>query len=252
MSGGVRLTVQGARATIALDRPEKLNALTVQDLSDFAAALGQVHAAPDVRVLVVTGAGDRAFSSGVSLADVDGGDWSDSPLTALCDGLEQFPLPTICALNGSAWGGAVEVALACDFRIGVEGMIARITPAALGICYDPGGVARIVRRLGPQAARRMLLAAETLDSAALLASGFLDRAVPHAAFAAEVDAMVERIAALAPLAVQGMKRTIVELGEGGLDAGAARERVAAAWASDDLREGLAAMREKRQPSFTGR
>ncbi|MFN3616340.1 MAG: enoyl-CoA hydratase/isomerase family protein, partial [Rubrimonas sp.] len=143
MSGGVRLAVEGARATITLDRPDKLNALTVQDLSDFAAALGRVHAAEGARVLVVTGAGERAFSSGASLAEVDGGDWSDSPLTALCDGLEQFPLPTICALNGSAWGGAVEVALACDFRIGVEGMIARITPAALGICYDPGGVARI-------------------------------------------------------------------------------------------------------------
>jgi len=132
MRGAVRLALTGARATITLDRPDKLNALTVADLEAFAAALGEVHAAPAVRVLVVTGAGARAFSSGVSLGDVAGADWSDNPLTALCDGLEQFPLPTVCALNGGVWGGGAEIALACDFRIGVEGMVCAVPPARLG------------------------------------------------------------------------------------------------------------------------
>ncbi len=249
--GAVRLALTGARATITLDRPEKLNALSVADLEDFAAALGEVHAAPGARVLVVTGTGARAFSSGVSLGDVAGADWSDNPLTALCDGLEQFPLPTICALNGGVWGGGAEIALACDFRIGVAGMVCRVPPAALGIHYEPGGIARAMRKLGAQAARRMFLAAETFDDASLLALGLIDRLVAPERLAAETDALADRLAALAPLAVQGMKRTIVELAENRLDAEAAKARIAQAWASADLREGLAAMKKKRAPAFRG-
>jgi enoyl-CoA hydratase/carnithine racemase len=248
----IDLSINGPRATIALNRPEKRNALEVADLEAFAAALGEVHTAEDVRVLVVTGTGEKAFSSGVALGDVGGRDWSDNPLTALCDGLEQFPLPTVCALNGGVWGGAAEIAAACDFRIGVEGMVCRVPPAALGIHYEPGGIARAMRRIGAQAARRMFLAAEQFDAAELLRIGFLDKLVPAGDLAGETAALVDRLAALAPLAAQGMKRTIVELSEGALDAEAARARVAAAWTSEDLREGLAAMREKRAPVFRGR
>ena len=250
-ASAVRLALTGARATITLDRPEKLNALSVADLEDFATALGQVHAASEARVLVVTGTGARAFSSGVSLGDVAGADWSDNPLTALCDGLEQFPLPTICALNGGVWGGGAEIALACDFRIGVEGMVCAVPPARLGIHYEPGGIARAMRKLGAQTARRLFLAAEQFDDKALLALGFVDRLVAPQALAAAVDALADRIAGLAPLAVQGMKQTIVELAENRLDGEAARARIAQAWASADLREGLAAMKEKRAPQFRG-
>ena len=248
----VRLAIAPPRATITLDRPEKLNALEVADLRAFAAALAEVHGRDGVRVLVVTGAGERAFSSGVALGDVGAQDWSDNPLTALCDGLEQFPLPTVCALNGGVWGGGAEIALACDFRIGVEGMVCAVPPARLGIHYEPAGIARATRRIGAQGARRMFLAAESFEAAELLRLGFVDRLVPRERLAAETDALAERLAGLAPLAVQGMKRTIVELAEGRLDAGAAQARVAQAWASADLREGLAAMAQKRPPRFSGR
>lgn len=247
----IRLAIDGARATITLDRPEKLNALEVADLDAFAAALAEVYAAPEVRALVVTGTGARAFSSGVALGDVGATDWSDNPLTALCDGLEQFPLPTVCALNGGVWGGAAEIAAACDFRIGVTGMVCRVPPAALGIHYEPAGIARVMRRIGAQAARRMFLAAEAFDDAELLRIGFVDCLVAPDRLAEETDALVARLTSLAPLAVRGMKQTIVELSEDRLDAAAARARITEAWASADLREGLAAMREKRAPRFTG-
>ena len=248
----IRLSLAPPRATVTLDRPDKRNALEVADLRAFAAALAEVFARDDIRVLVVTGTGDRAFSSGVSLGDVGAQDWSDNPLTALCDGLEQFPLPTICALNGGVWGGGAEIALACDFRIGVAGMVCAVPPARLGIHYEPAGIARAMRRVGGQAARRMFLAAESFDAAELLRIGFVDRLVSPDRLAAETDALAERLAGLAPLAVQGMKRTIVELAEDRLDAAAAAGRVAAAWGSADLREGLAAMAQKRPPRFTGR
>ena len=106
-----------------------------------------------------------------------GADWSDNPLTRLCDALEAFPVPTVAGLNGGAYGGGVELALACDFRIGVTGMRAFAPPARLGIHYEPAGIARVIDRLGSQAARRMFLLAETFDAPALLAAGFLDRLV---------------------------------------------------------------------------
>jgi enoyl-CoA hydratase/carnithine racemase len=252
ISDAIRLAIAAPRATITLSRPQKRNALEVADLAAFAAALGRVHDAEGVRVLVVTGEGDRAFCSGVSLGDVATQDWSDNPLTALCDGLEQFPLPTICALNGGVYGGGAEIALACDFRIGVEGMACFVPPARLGIHYEPAGIARAMRVLGAQAARRLFLAAESFDAPALLAAGFVDRLVPPGRLAAETDALAGRIAALAPLAVQGMKRSINEIAAGRLDEAAARARIAEAWASQDVAEGLAAMREKRPPVFTGR
>lgn len=248
----VRLAVEGPVAALTLDAPQKRNALGVSDLSDFAQALAEAHAAPDVRVLTVTGAGDRAFCAGVDFSDVGGRDWSDNPLTALCDGLEQFPLPTVAALNGAVWGGGVEIALACDFRIGVAGMRACAPPAKLGIEYEPDGIARAMRRLGAQAARRVFLAAETLHDAELLRIGFVDSLVAPEALAAAVADKAAALAALAPLAVRGMKRSILEIAEGRLDRPAARARIAAAWASEDLAEGLAAAKARRAPVFHGR
>lgn len=252
MSDAVALTIDGPVATITLNRPAKRNSLEVADLEAFAAALGEAHADPALRVLVVTGAGEKAFCSGVALGDVASQDWSDNPLSALCDGLEQFPWPTICALNGGVYGGGAEIALACDFRIGVEGMACFIPPARLGIHYEPSGIDRARRLLGVQMARRLFLALESFDAEALLACGFLDRLVAREQLGGAVGDLAGRLAGFAPLAMQGMKRTINELATGTLDTAAARARIAEAWASEDLREGLAAMKEKRAPVFRGR
>lgn len=106
--------------------------------------------------------------------------------------------------------------------------------------------------IGTQAARRMFLAVETFDDVGLERIGFVDRLVAPEALADAAESFARDLAALAPMAVQGMKRTIDELARGALDDAAARERIAACWASEDLREGLAAMREKRKPRFEGR
>jgi enoyl-CoA hydratase/carnithine racemase len=243
--------VDGAVARLVLDRPEAHNALDRPAIAELLALLEDWAGRADLRALVLTGRG-KSFCAGVALGDVAGADWTDNPLTRLCDALEAFPLPTVAALNGGVYGGGVELALACDFRVGVTGMRAFVPPARLGIHYEPAGIARAIDRLGSQAARRLFLLAESFDAEALLALGFLDQLVAPEALDARVGEIAATLAGLAPLAVQGMKRTIVELGRGRLDEAAARARVAACFASADHAEGLAAQREKRPPRFTGR
>jgi enoyl-CoA hydratase/carnithine racemase len=241
----------GAIGTIVLDRPEAHNALDRAAMERFRAVLDDWADDDDLRAVVVTGRG-RSFCAGAALGDVGGGGWDDNPLTHLCDALETFPVPTVAALNGGAYGGGVEIALACDFRIGVTGVRAFVPPARLGIHYEPAGIARAIDRLGSQAARRMFLLAETFDADALRAMGFLDHLVAPEALEAKVAETTAAIAGLAPLAVRGMKRTIVELSRETLDPGAARARIAACFASEDHAEGLAAQKERRAPRFTGR
>ena len=153
--------LDGAIGRIVLDRPEAHNALDRAAMEAFAAALDDWTGAAALRAVVVTGRG-RSFCAGASLGDVGGGGWDDNPLTRLCDALEAFPVPTVAALNGGAYGGGVEIALACDFRVGVTGMRAFAPPAKLGIHYEPAGIRRAIDRLGSQAARRMFLLARDL------------------------------------------------------------------------------------------
>ncbi|MBP7240871.1 enoyl-CoA hydratase/isomerase family protein [Amaricoccus sp.] len=243
--------IEGPVARMVLDRPEAHNALDQEAMRRLTALLADWSERTEIRALVLTGRG-RSFCAGAALGDVAGQDWSENPLTALCDALEAFPAPTIAALNGGAYGGGVEIALACDFRVGVTGMRAFAPPARLGIHYDPAGIRRAIDRLGAQTARRMFLLAETFDAEALLATGFLDWLVAPEALQAKADEVAATASGLAPLAVRGMKRTIVELSRGALDADAARARIRACFASADHAEGLAAQREKRVPRFEGR
>lgn len=247
----IEAALDGPIARVTLNRPEAHNALDRPAIAGLTHVLAEWATRDDLRVLVLTGRG-RSFCAGAALGDVAGADWTDNPLTRLCDALEAFPVPTVAALNGGAYGGGVELALACDFRIGVPDMRAFVPPARLGIHYEPAGIARAIDRLGAQAARRMFLLAETFDADALHRMGFLDHLVQPDALEARTAELAATVAGLAPLAVRGMKRTILELTRGTHDAAAARDRIAACFASDDHAEGLAARRDRRPPRFTGR
>lgn len=238
-------------ARITLNRPETHNALDQTAMRAMTAQLERWAGRDDLRALILTGTG-RSFCAGAALGDVGGADWTDNPLTSLCNALEAFPAPTVAGLNGGVYGGGVELALACDFRVGVTGMRAFAPPARLGIHYDPAGIRRAVDRLGSQAARRLFLLAETFDAEGLDRLGFLDHLVAPEALEPKITELATTLAGLAPLAVRGMKRTILELTRGSLDADAARTRIAACFASADHAEGLAAQKEKRPPRFTGR
>lgn len=238
-------------ARLVLNRPETHNALDQAAMRAVTAQLAIWAERDDLRALVLTGTG-KSFCAGAALGDVGGADWSENPLTALCDALETFPAPTVAGLNGGVYGGGVELALACDFRVGVTGMRAFAPPARLGIHYEPAGIRRAIDRLGSQAARRMFLLAETFDDVALERLGFLDHLVPLEALEPKLAELTRTLTGLAPLAVRGMKRTIVELSRGTLDVAAARDRIAICFASADHAEGLAAQKDRRPPRFSGR
>jgi len=165
--------------------------------------------------------------------------------------MENVRVPSICALNGSVYGGATDLALACDFRIGIEGMQMFMPAARLGLHYYRGGLRRYVTRLGLAAAKKLFLTAATIDAAEMLRIGYLSELVPAVQLAAAVDTLAEQLAANAPLAVSGMKRALNQIARDEFDAVAFEQAVRAAASSEDVKEGLAAWAEKRKPQFRG-
>jgi enoyl-CoA hydratase/carnithine racemase len=246
----IEAEVQGAVGRIVLNSPANHNALDRPAMDALMRVFEDWSKRSELRVLILSGTGP-SFCSGAALGEVSKADWTEDRLTALCDALEAFPAPTVARLNGGVYGGGMELALSCDFRVGVTGMRAFAPPARFGIHYAPAGLARVIDRLGPQVARRIFLLGETFDDAALLCHGFLDRLVAPDELDAVTDRMADTLAAAAPLAIQGMKRSIVELSKGAHDDAAASRRIAICIASADHAEGMAARREKRKPRFTG-
>ena len=253
------VTIAGARATIRLNRPAQHNRIEPADLAVLHQAFERIDADPAVRVLVVTGTG-KSFSSGYhigALIERHGGqDASESrdenSFERTVDCLEALRVPTIAALNGGVYGGSTDLALACDFRIGVDGMRMQMPAARLGIVYYPSGIERYVSRLGVAAAKRLFLTAEPLGADEMLRIGYLDAVVPPEELMPRVDALAAELAANAPLALAGLKRAVNDAANGRLDRGALQAVRARCADSDDHAEALRAWAEKRKPVFHGR
>ena len=251
MASPIRLSHDGPVARITLDRIAKHNVLGIDDLPAFHDALDRI-AASEARVVVLTGAGAKAFSAGIELGDILATDWRVNPVEALIDRVEALPVPTIARLNGLAYGAAADLALACDLRVGVAGMRVGMPPARLGVVLHESGLRRFAARLTANAARRLLLGDETMEADELWRAGYLDRVVPPDRLEDTVRGLAEGIASLAPRALRAMKRALGELERGALDTDALKRETLACFASEDLKEGLQAFRTKRKPSFTGR
>jgi enoyl-CoA hydratase/carnithine racemase len=251
------VTVADGRALVRLNRPREHDRLEPADLDVLRETFGRVDADPAVRVLILTATG-KSFSSGFhigaladSLAGKGGVDEDRDGFERMVDRLEALRVPTIAALNGSVYGGATDLALACDFRIGVEGVRLVMPAARLGIVYYASGIRRYVTRLGVAAAKKLFLTAQPIDAGELLRIGYLDAVVPAADVMGRAEALAATLAANAPLAVAGLKRAVNEAAAGVLDREALGTVRANCAASADHAEGVRAWVEKRKPVFIG-
>jgi enoyl-CoA hydratase len=248
------LSIEAPRATIRLNRPRQLNKITPEDIVALMEQLDAIERNESVRVVVLTGTG-RAFSGGYDLGDIAARQQQPtqySPRSGfedLANRIEDFPLPTVCRLNGGVYGGSTDLALACDFRIGVEGCEMLMPAARLGLHYYASGIRRYVSRLGVGAAKKLFLTAQKIDAAEMLRVGYLDAIAPADELDARVDALAAILAANAPNAIRGMKRAINEIAHGAFDQEGAGRRHQESMRGEEIKEGLAAFKGKRNPDF---
>src|SRR6202790_3307247 len=240
------LALDGARATIRLNRPRHLNRLQPEDLDALINLFDRIEADPAIRVLVLTGTG-RAFSAGYDLGSIAERAANAQEQTAgsafeiVVNRLEDLAVPTICRINGGVYGGSTDLALACDFRIGVDSGEMFMPAARLGLHYYKSGIRRYVSRLGVDNAKKLFLTAEKIGAAEMLRIGYLTAMVPAEALDEEVDRLAAILAGNAPVAMRGMKRTINEFARGALDEAAADPRHRDSMGSAQIKEGIKAV-----------
>lgn len=244
------LSIDGPVAVITLRRPEVANRLDFPDLQTIRGYLREIDAMEHVLVLRVQGEG-RHFCSGFNVNSF-GTDNVGAAFEALTNELEAARPVTIAAINGGVYGGATDLALACDFRVGVTHTQMFVPAARLGLLFYQGGLHRYVSRLGVNVAKTLLLTGATFDARQMLACGFLTHLVEADQFAQTVQMLADQLAGMAPLALLGMKKHLTRIAAGNFDAAEYAADLTRADASDDLREGALAWQEKRAPRFNGR
>src|SRR6202166_3231387 len=248
------LELDGARATIRLNRPRHLNRLQPDDLDVLLKWFDRIEADPAIRVLVLTGTG-RAFSAGYDLGSIAERTANAREQTAgsafevVVNRLEDLAVPTICRINGGVYGGSTDLALACDFRIGVDTCEMFMPAARLGLHYYKSGIRRYVSRLGADNAKKLFLTAQKIDAREMLRIGYLTAMAPAETFDREVDRLAGVLAGNAPVAMRGMKRAINEFARGRLDEEPADRRHRDSMRSAEIKEGIKAFSEKRPPKF---
>jgi methylglutaconyl-CoA hydratase len=255
----VRVEREGPAVFLTLCRPEAANALSRALVADLRAAIKGLSGRDGAAAVILTGQGEKAFCAGADLRErrtfsLDQTRAFLRDLNALVDEVATFPRPVIAALNGSAFGGGLELALACDLRLCVEGAELGLPEVRLGIIPGAGGTQRLSRLCGVGVAKELILTGRRIEADRARAVGIVNAVVPAGKLRAEALSWAQEVALCAPLAVSQAKRAIDDgfgrpLGEA---LGVERTAYEAVLTSEDRNEGLAAFAEKRRPSWKGR
>lgn len=250
---------RGAVRVITVNRPDKLNALNRETLSELRAAFSDAGATDSVRVVVLTGAGSKAFVAGADIAEMNG----LSPIQArdfsqhgqrLMSAIERLGKPVIAMINGFALGGGLELAMAAHLRIAADTAKVGQPEVNLGLMPGFGGTQRLLRLAGRSAALELCLIGAPIHAERALQLGIVNRVVPAAELETATFALAEQLAQSAPQALRGVLDAVLLGGESALDVGLEFETqgFAIAFSTDDMREGTSAFLAKRKPQFTGR
>ncbi len=246
-------------ATIMLNRPDRLNTFTMQMFDEIEGALRDLGKDEEVRCVVFTGSGERAFSAGADLTAF--GEATKAHhfwklirrVEEVFHGVANFPKPTIAALNGAAVGGGLELALACDFRIAARRAKIGQTEVARGLVPGGGGSQRLVRIVGLAKAKELAMIGDRIMADEAAAIGLITKAVDNEAFEAEVKAFAEKLAKGPPVAMRLIKIMLNRGGDMPIDAGLETEAMTfgLVMSTDDVYEGVQAFMEKRPPDYKG-
>ena len=251
----ITLDVDDAIATLTVDRPESLNALNVDTLEAIEDAVAEAET-QDARVLILTGAGEKAFIAGADISYMQDLTTPEAQAYAelghrVADAIESFPGVTIAAVNGYAFGGGCELALACDLRVASERAVLGQTEIDLGIVPGWGGTQRLTRLVGDEIARRLIFFGERVDASDANELDLVGEVVAHDQLESHVRDMAAELAAKPAVALRTAKEALNQVHETHQHAGLAYER--RAWAglfgTHDQREGMEAFVEKRDPEF---
>ncbi len=254
----LRIEDRDAIRVIAIHRPDKLNALDSHTLDALQAAFAEAATAPQVRVVVLTGSGPKAFVAGADISEmntltpVQGRDFSLRG-QRLMRFIETMPKPVVAMVNGFALGGGLELAMCCHLRIAADSAKVGQPEINLGLIPGFGGSQRLLRLAGRAATLELCLTGAPVDAARALQLGIVNRVVPAAELEAETMKLASQLANAAPLALRGILDCVVVGGECGIEEGLAYEtaQFGLMFSTRDMREGTTAFLERRKPAFAG-
>jgi enoyl-CoA hydratase/carnithine racemase len=243
------LKIDSHVATITLRRPNQANRLDPDDLATLAEHINTINQNEQVLVLRLQAEG-KYFCSGYDIGQIVGP--RELTFEQMVNAFEDARPVTIAVIQGGVYGGATDLALACDFRIGSPVVDMFMPAARLGLHFYQRGLERYVSRLGVNTAKKLFLTAEKIGADEMFACGFLTHLVAEGKLADTADQLTQTLAGMAPLALLGMKKHLTRIARGVLDTADLQRDMASAAQSADLKEGAAAWAEKRAARFTGR
>ncbi len=250
--------IRDAVAVLTINRPDKLNALNSTVHREGVAALDELKADDGVRVVVITGAGEKSFIAGADISEFAG----ETPVSqrsvfqnkTLFNSIDNFPKPVIAMINGFCLGGGCEIALACDIRIAGQNAKLGQPEINLGIIPGGGGTQRLTRLIGEGKSMEFIMTGDMIDAETACELGLVNYVYPPDTLEAETLKMANKIASKSPIALQMAKEAVKTASKTNLDEGLRREidLFAISFSSEDKEEGVAAFLEKRKPEFKGR
>ncbi len=241
-------------AVLRLNRPEKLNALNSELFSELNSQLNELENDDTLRVLIITGSGDRAFCAGTDISELNDGDGASLSRRGqlLCNRIENFPVPVIAAINGLALGGGLELVLACHLRITSSNVTFSLPETRLGLIPGYGGSQRLTRERGVGAALDMMLTGKQISADEAMNLGLVNRVVSPQDLLPKTIELAKEVSKLSSVSIRACLKAVI----GGLDVSLSEglkietELFASVFATEDAREGISAFLEKREPKFS--